>query len=160
MFPLYETISDLPHHYETIPEATPHHYDYISNNIYTKGEPEDLAKCKWYHGKITRDQVDAALGIGNYDKFLVRHSSNNLILSTSKRGRKVHTIIQRSPKGYQLEGESKLFGNVPEMIAHYKQSLGMPVESVPSGNNILIASTDYNKILTISCRFATQASSS
>ena len=70
-FPHYETIPDLPHSCETIPEATSHHYDYISNDIYSKGEPEDLAKYKWYHGKVTTDQADAALSFGLSNIFFV-----------------------------------------------------------------------------------------
>ncbi len=131
--PQYEIISNLPLSPETIPETTPHHYHYISNDIYSKGEPEGLAKYKWYHGKITRDQADAALGTGNYDKFLVRHSSSNLVLSRTRVGRISHTTIQHSPKGYQLEGSSKIFSSTPEMIEHYQQSLGTAVETVPSG---------------------------
>ncbi len=146
MFPHYETIPDLPHQYatifdlphsyENIPETTPHHYDYISNDIYSKGEPEGLAKYKWYHGKITRDQADAALSIGTGHRFFVWHSSDELTLSRSHHGLRTHTVIQHSPKGYQLEGESKLFGTIPEMITHYQQSLGKPVETVPSGNRL------------------------
>ncbi len=133
----YATISDLPHSYETIPATTPHHYNYISNNIYSRGEPEGLAKYKWYYGKITRDQADAALGIGT-GRFIVWHSSDKLMLSRSSCGRISHTIIQRSPRGYQLEGESKLFSTIPEMIAHHQQSLGRPVETVPPGNTITV----------------------
>ena len=43
-FPLYETILDLPHSYETIPETTPHHYDYISHR-WRKGYQSGEALC-------------------------------------------------------------------------------------------------------------------
>ena len=151
--PHYDTISDTFHgHSRTIPKTTTdHQYHYICTNIYSKGEPEDLAKHKWYHGKVTREQADAALGIGNYDKFIVRHSCDTLILSRARVGRISHTIIQRSPKGYQLEGCSEVFDTIPDMITHYKQSLGSAVEKVPTGtlwliaNNWLLNNTTHNR---------------
>ncbi len=130
----YATISDLPHSYENIPETTPHHYNYISNDIYSKGEPEGLAKYKWYHGKITRDQADAALSLGNSNKFFVWHDSNKLILTKRIFDMVSHTTIHHSPKGYQLERDSKLFDTISEMIAHYQESLGTAVKTVPTGN--------------------------
>ena len=109
--------SDLPHSYETIPETTSH---------------QDLAKHKWYRGKISADQAEAALSVGDH-RFFVRHSYDELILSKKHNGRLSHTIIHHTPKGYQLEGENKLFGTIPEVIAHYQHSLGTPVETVPLG---------------------------
>ena len=137
----HKTISDLPNNRKIIPEATPHRYDYISNDIYSKGEPEDLAKHKWYHGKITTDQADAALSFVNRNTFFVRHFSDELVLSKTNHGYISHTTIHRSPKGYQLEGNSMLFDTVPAMIAHYQQSLGTPVEKVPSGKQIVSPNT-------------------
>ena len=136
----YERISDTPH-YETIPEASSgpsHEYDIIS--AYAKGEPEDLTKHSWYHGNITKQQAKAGLKRQEFDnRFLVRVSDNNLILSKCINGWISHDIIQRSPKGYQLEHRNRIFKSVSEMIAYYqhhpikgKQMLGTGVATVPS----------------------------
>ena len=113
-----------------------------TNGIYSKGELEDLAKYKWYHGKLTREQADAALSDRDHKSFLIRHHYDKLILSRSNRGQIYHAIIQRSPKGYQLEGKRKLFSTIPEMITYYQQTLGTAVEALPTGNNTYVTVTD------------------
>ena len=117
--PHYETILHHCHRSEAISEATPHHYDYISN--------------KWCPSKITHDQADTEISTRSCNQFVIRHSSNNLILSKINEGRISHTIIQHSPKGYLLEGDSKFFDTIPDIIEHYKQSLGIAMEIIPSG---------------------------
>lgn len=111
------------HHYDTItdiPLETPHHYHTIAG-IYSKGEPVDLVKYNWYHGSISEDQANAALSTGSYNRFLVRTSACKLVLSKAINGWKSHDIIQRSPKGYRLGGQGKLFKSIPEMVSYYQQ---------------------------------------
>ena len=114
----------MPHQYETIPEASsdlPHHYDTINDDsIYSKGKPADLTKYNWYHGNIAEEQAEVAFGAGNITRFLVRHTNNNLILSSVTCGWYSHDIIHRSPEGYRLNGKNKVFKTVPEMIEHYR----------------------------------------
>lgn len=61
------------------------------------------------------------LGGGHGNKFLVRVSSHNLVLSKTVRGWISHEAIQRSPAGYHLEGKGLMFKAIPELISHYQQ---------------------------------------
>ena len=142
--PFYETISDqVPHLYETISDASsdlPHHYDTIKDSgIYSKGKPTELMRYDWYHGNISEEQAEIAMyGVSN--AFLVRHTGSNLILSANINGWKSHDIIHRSPEGYCLEGRSRVFMTVPDMIDFYSNSpirggrvLGMTVDKSSKG---------------------------
>ena len=145
---VYETISDqVPHHYETIPETMatsdiPHHYDTINDSgIYSKGKPTELMRYDWYHGSVSEERAEIALGcVKKLNTFLVRHSENKLILSHKTLGWMAHDIIHRSPEGYHLAGTKEMFKTVPDMIEHYKQSpirydqvLGIVANKVSSG---------------------------
>ena len=94
---------------------------------------------------MTRSQADAAIAIGAHNQFLVRHDSNKLVLTKKSFSQISHTIILRSPKGYQLEEESKLFDKIPEMILHYQQSLGTPVEK----GKILVPTKWYSMYMAV-----------
>ena len=79
-----------------------------------------------------------ALSSGTKNRFVVRHSGKELVLSKCIRGWKSHDIIHRSPLGYRLDGKELVFRSVPEMIAHYQQHpikfnqvLGEAIESIP-----------------------------
>ena len=128
----YATIMDPPstdapgHHYATIadsssPSTAPHYESINDSGIYAKGKPVDLLQHKWYHGNISDEQVNKALGYTNNNVFLVRQSGSNLILSKRMFGWVSHDIIHHSPEGYRLEGKEKVFESVAEMIAHYQQ---------------------------------------
>ena len=130
----YERISHiLPDKF--VPEESPR-----LSHPYDKGEPEDLMKYTWYHGNITKQQAEVGLNReADNKRFLVRVSDNDLILSKSVSGWISHNIIQRSPKGYNIQQGDKIFKSVPEMIAHYQhypfeggQVLGTGVATVPS----------------------------
>ena len=112
-------------HYETISEISsdlPRHYDTINNSgIYSKGKPTDLMKYDWYHGNISEEQAEVAIGGTLMNSFLVRHSDNKLILSYKAKGWRFHDIIHRTPEGYRLEGKEKVLETVLEMIVHYMQ---------------------------------------
>ena len=143
--PHYETISDqVPHHYETIPDTSsdlPHHYDIINDSgIYSKGKPTDLMKYNWYHGNISEEQAEIALGAGTDNAFLVRHSGNKIILCCRIRGWRSHDIIHRTPEGYRLEGKEKMCTTVHALTEYYQQHpirrgqvLGNPANRASSG---------------------------
>ena len=107
--------------------APPTGYSYISPSTnlsppshYTKGTPAELNKYHWFYGNITEKETKVELCFSNSNTFLVRYTSDILILSSTIRGWVQHTIIHYSPEGYCLEGKDKHFWSVPELIAHYQ----------------------------------------
>ncbi len=84
---------------------------------------------------MSEEEADIAIrGIGN--RFLVRQSSNDLFLTSKRRGWIYHHLIKYSTEGYCLEGKEKMFKTIPEMILHY---LTFPID------------TDSKQILGIGC---------
>ena len=132
--------------YETIitqAKDAPHHYESVSDH-YSKGEPTDLMEQSWFHGKLTEEQAESALSIGNVNTFLVQQIDNSLILSSSIQGWRHHHVINRSPRGYCLEGKNEYFDNVSEMLKYYQkvpindlsgQVLGSACDRKFSGND-------------------------
>ena len=103
-------------------------YSYISSspNVsspshYTKGTPAELNKHHWFYGNITEEQTNVELSSGDSNHFLVRHTSDILILSFKMRGWVQHITIHHSPEGFCLEGKDRHFQSVPEMIAYYQK---------------------------------------
>ena len=96
-----------------------------SPSHYNKGTPAELNKYHWFYGNITEEQIKAELSLGNGNHFLVRHTSDILILSLNIQGWVQHMPIHYSPEGYYLEGKDRHFKSVPEMIAYYKKN---PIE--------------------------------
>ena len=108
--------------------ALPAGYSYISSspNVsspshYTKGTPAELKKYHWFYGNTTEEQTNVELNFGDSNQFLVRHTSDILILSLQIRGWAQHITIHYSPEGYYLEGKDRHFQSVPEMIAYYQK---------------------------------------
>ena len=109
--------------------ALPAGYSYISSspNVsspshYTKGTPAELKKYHWFYGNITEEQTNVELTFGGTSNhFLVRHTSDILILSFKIRGWIQHIPIHYSSEGYCLEGKDRHFQSVPEMIAYYQK---------------------------------------
>ncbi len=105
---------------------------YVDTGIYSLGEPADITQYSWYHGKMSKEEAEIAIGKEFLNNFLVRQSSNDLFL-TSKRGGWIHHhLINYSTEGYCLEGKEKMFKTIPEMILHY---LTFPI--VTGSNQIL-----------------------
>ena len=109
-------------------------YSYISSspNVsspshYTKGTPAELNKYHWFYGNITKEQTNVELTFRCSNDFLVRHTSDILILSLKIRGCVQHITIHYSPEGYHLEGKDRYFHSVPEMIAYYQK---YPIEEL------------------------------
>ena len=82
-----------------------------------KRTPEELNKYHWFYGNITEEHTKAELGLENSNTFLVRHTSDTLILSWGVQ----HTTIHYSRGGYCLEGRDRHFWSIPEMIACYQK---------------------------------------
>ncbi len=80
----------------------------------------DLLRYHWYHGKMTEEEAEWFLGDGDQNKFLVRQSLQNLVLSMKSRGQIVHKIIGYTHEGYYLKGNRRVFRTLPEMITYYK----------------------------------------
>ena len=103
--------------------ALPAGYSFISSSPYVsphshynKGTPAELNKYHWFYGNITEEQAKAELGLGNSNAFLVRYTSDTLILSWGLQ----HTTIHCNPGGYCLEGRDRHFWSIPEMIGYYQ----------------------------------------
>ena len=86
----------------------------------------ELTKYNWFHGTITEEQAESALSIGNCNLFLVRQSGNYLILSTRIQGWRHHYVINRSPRGYCLEGKNEYIKSISKMLKHYEK---VPIEN-------------------------------
>jgi hypothetical protein len=82
----------------------------------------ELKEYKWFYGNITEEQADVELGPNS---FLVRHTSNTLILSKKMRGRREDYVINYNPESYWLKGNGQMFKSVPELIVHYQN---FPIE--------------------------------
>ena len=80
------------------------------------GTLTELNKYHWFYGNITEEQTKAELGLENSNTFLVRYTSDTLILSWGVQ----HTTIHYSHGGYCLEGRDRHFWSIPEMIAYYQ----------------------------------------
>lgn len=128
----------------------PHHYDVISNYTkYTKGKPMELDQHHWFYGSITEEQATAELSLGSGNNFLVRHTSDNLILSSKRGGWRYDTVIHHFPEGYWLEGKDHRFKSISEVIVHYQkypidekdqQVLGMARDRRSSGIYLALTS--------------------
>lgn len=130
---------EMLHHYDSVSDATSVG---LGSGIYAKGDPEDITGYSWYHGNITEEQATLALSMGNYNKFLIRHSDTDLVLSMRINGWKSHLIIHRSPEGYRLDKKDKIFHTVLALISYYKQFpvdegrrkvLGTPIDRQSAG---------------------------
>ena len=95
-----------------------HQYEYISD--YSKGVPVELTEHDWYH-ELTKEQAESALSIGKGNRFLIRPSANNLVLSSRILGWQHHYVIESSPRGYTLEGKNEYFKSISEMLTHYQR---------------------------------------
>ncbi len=74
---------------------------------------------------MSKEEAEIAIrGIGN--RFLVRQSSNDLFLTSKRRGWIYHHLIKYSTEGYCLEWKEKRFKTIPEMILHY---LTFPIDT-------------------------------
>ena len=97
----------------------------------------ELTKHDWFYGEMTDEQVERVLSIKNQNNFLVRQSGNSLILSSRLQGTRHCSVIERSPRGYYLEGKDMHFKNISEMLTHYQK--------VPIDENEQVLGTACNR---------------
>jgi hypothetical protein len=102
----------------------------------------ELKEYNWFYGNVTEEQARVELSALN--GFLVRHTSNTLILSTRMKGWRKDYVITNGPEGYWLEGKGQKFKSVSELIVHYQnfpldkqQVLGVASDRTASGNYVL-----------------------
>ena len=113
----HATISGTSTVAETTP-TVPLHFNIVSD--YFVGIPFEVSKQSWFHGSMTEKQAEAQLSIGSKNRqFLVRHTTNALILSSRIGANSYHDIIGHGPDGYCLKGKHSHFKSVVEMIAYY-----------------------------------------
>jgi hypothetical protein len=129
----YSCVSDSPFH-----KVTPQPL-----SSYTEAAPVELDMHNWFFGNITEEQATVELSGSN--GFLVRHTSNTLILSTRMRGWRKDYVIDHSPEGYWLKEIGQIFKSVPQLIEHYQkfpieeqQVLGVVSDRTASGNSIVL----------------------
>jgi hypothetical protein len=127
-----------------------------STTHYSKGEPVELKEHNWFYGNVTEEQVDVELGNGDSNVFLVRHTSNTLILSAKMKGWREDYVINNSPEGYWLKGKGQKFKSMPELIAHYQsfpieeqQVLGVACDRTASGNRLSIDHSSCTRDVTL-----------
>ncbi len=87
--------------------------------VYTVGEPTHLTLCPWYHGKMNNERAEIVLEQGDHNKFLVRQYSDDLYLSSKRKGWIHHHLIIYNTDGYRLEERENVFKTIPEMISYY-----------------------------------------
>ena len=132
--PIHHTISEtstgqIHHHYEDISGATitisentpmvPPNFSIISDHLV--GIPSKLSKQSWFYGNITKKQAEVKLPVGSKKRqFLVRHTSNALILSSRIGVNSYHDIIEHGPDGYYLKGWRRHFKSVAEIVDYYR----------------------------------------
>ncbi len=75
---------------------------------------------------MSKEEAEIATGMGNFNRFLVQQSSNDLFLTSKRKGWIYHHLINYSTEGYSLEGKEKMFKTIPEMILHY---LTFPIDT-------------------------------
>ncbi len=85
---------------------------------------------------MSKEEAEVVIRLGKVNMFMVRHSSNNLFLTSRRRGWIYHHQIDYSTEGYCLGGKKKMFETILEMILHY---LVFPID------------TDSKQILGIGC---------
>ncbi|XP_062301759.1 SH2 domain-containing adapter protein E-like [Osmerus eperlanus] len=82
-----------------------------------------LEKQNWYHGCVTRQEVESLLQTCKEASFLVRNSESgtskySIALKTSQGC--VHIIVaQTKENGYTLDQSSCVFSSIPEVVHHY-----------------------------------------
>ena len=65
------------------------------------------------------EKAEMALEQGDHNKFLVRQYSENLFLSSKRKGWIHHHLIIYNTDGYRLKERENVFKTIPEMIYYY-----------------------------------------
>ena len=94
-------------------------------HVYSVGSPIHLLKYAWYHGKLSNEEANLLLTSKEGSCFLAREDKDNvgcLLLSVKKDEGVSHFNINRGPGWYQVDGTSKQFELVPDLVVHYQSN--------------------------------------
>ena len=92
-------------------------------DVYSVGSPTHLLKYAWYHGKLSSEEANQLLTSMEGSCFLVREdkdSFGSILLSVKSDEGVSHFIINRGPGWYRVDGTSKQFEVVADLLAHYR----------------------------------------
>ncbi len=73
---------------------------------------------EWYHGELTREQAEMTLRDNGSDCFLIRESKGSLVLSLINHGEKHHVKIAYQLGWYSIDGLSKKFKELNELVEY------------------------------------------
>ena len=94
-------------------------------SVYTVGCPTHLLKYAWYHGKLSNEEANQLLTSMEGSCFLVREDKDNvgsMVLSVKSEEKVSHFVINRGPGWYEVDGTSKRFELVAELLTHYRNN--------------------------------------
>ncbi len=100
-----------------------------ASNIYMKGLPVDSDK-EWYHGELTREQAEKILRNNGSDCFIIRESKEgSLVLSLVNHGEIQHHKITNPLGWYSIDGWSKKFKELSELVEYISTHKYIPTTS-------------------------------
>ena len=94
-------------------------------HLYSVGTPVHLFKYTWYHGKLPSEEANQLLSATEGSCFLVREDKDNvgsLLLSVKNDEGVSHFIINLGPGWYQVDGTSKQFEVIADLVSHYQSN--------------------------------------
>ena len=93
--------------------------------LYSVGCPIHLLKYAWYHGKLSNAEANQLLTSKEGSCFLVREDKDNvgsLLLSVKNHKVVSHFNINRGPGWYQVDGTSKQFELIADLVVYYQSN--------------------------------------
>ena len=105
--------------------------------LYSVGTPIHLLKYAWYHGKLSSEEATQLLTSMEGSCFLVREDTDNvssIVLSVKSDEGVSHFPISRGPGWYQVDGISKQYEFVADLVTHYQSN------SLTGNSNVFLGS--------------------
>ena len=133
--------------------------------IYSVGCPIHLLKYGWYHGELSLADAAKLLISKGMSCFLVREDKDNtgtIVLSVKGEGGVAHLTVNRGPGWYAVEGATKQFETVAELVTYYQTNslddnstplLGSPCLKTKASGMLLVSSANsvFAKLLNPLC---------
>ena len=114
--------------------------------MYSVGCPVHLLKYAWYHGAISNEEANQLLTSTEGSCFLVREDGVNvgsLLLSVKNDEHLSHFNINRGSGWYQVDGTSKQFDQVSDLVVHYQNNSLTDLSMVLLGSPCLKSSNSH-----------------